>query len=79
MLGGLAPNGDLIVGRKSGHETVECPYTDRNCGTWCAQFSEPIHQRNPKKQDRLETVIHLCHGKHWKFTSFEDSRESSRL
>jgi len=76
MRGLLTNEGELKVFRKDGLCTLHCPYTDSLCGTWCPQFTEPIRRDNDRL-NRVDTIVHLCHGKHWKFTEFEDQRPSA--
>jgi len=39
------------------------------------QYKIQPHQQYNKKFERPELVVHLCSGKHWKFSEFEDRRE----
>jgi len=74
MEGKLNEDGELEINRANGWTAALCPFSDgAPCGTWCAQFTDPHHQFN-MKFERSELVVHLCHGKHWKFSSFEDRR-----
>lgn len=70
-------NEDGTFAAKRGAKWVDflCPYLDgaTPCGEWCPQMSEPIRQTN-KKNGHMETVVHICQGRHWKFTEFEDRR-----
>jgi len=68
-------NGSLSIKRSNGWTPQYCPFTDAACGTWCPHMTEPFIQKNKKFDSREEMVLHICHSKHWKFTSFEDRRE----
>lgn len=79
MRGQLTKNGDFVVERKDKFTNLCCPFQQEttNCGTWCPHFSEPIKQRNTpnnRSTSREETLVHICHGRYWKFTEFEDAR-----
>jgi len=67
--------GDLHIKRSNGWVPQICPFSESRCGTWCPHVTEPFLQRNSKFNGREEMVLHICHGKHWKFTSFEDRRQ----
>jgi hypothetical protein len=75
MEGRFTEDGSLELKRANGWVIMECPFTCRDapCGTWCPHVTEPIRQEN-KKFERPETVVYVCHGKHWKFSDFEDKR-----
>ena len=77
MEGKLDEEGNLSIKRGMRWVNMHCPYAASEaipCGEWCPQLSEPIIQKNFKSQ-RMETVVHICQGRHWKFTDFEDRRE----
>jgi len=79
MEGKLNELGELVIKRANGWTELICPFSeggDIPCGDWCPHFTEPFIQKNMKYgETRVETVVHLCHGKHWKFADFEDRRE----
>jgi len=76
MEGRLNNKGLFEIKRANGWVPQECPFNGGGpCGSWCPQFTEPFMQRNTKFGGRDETVLHICHGKHWKFLSFEDRRD----
>lgn len=80
MIGGLTDKGHFFVIRKEGKVVLDCPYQGKPCGTWCAQFSEPIVKKNERRNDRDVHVsgehhlIHICQGRYWKLTKFHDER-----
>jgi hypothetical protein len=74
MIGKLNEDGELVLVRAGREVNCVCPFMEAPCSESCPQMTEPIRQHN-KKYDRFETVIHLCHGKYWKFTEFEDRRQ----
>jgi len=75
MEGKLNEDGEFQIKRANGWTPALCPFTEGSpCGAWCAHFTEP-HQQYNKKFERAELVVHLCQGKHWKFSEFEDRRE----
>jgi len=74
MDGTFDEQGGLVIKRGAREVSQKCLHNpDMPCGDWCPQVSEPIRQEN-KKLDRKETIIHICQGRHWKFTGFEDRR-----
>jgi hypothetical protein len=74
MRGLLTEDGDLVIIRGGREINSACPFNGSPCGEWCPHMTEPIRQFN-KKLQREETILHLCHNKHWKFTEFEDRRQ----
>jgi len=75
MEGKLDEKGDLSIKRANGWTAQGCPFSEFNCGVWCPHMTEPFRQKKGKFDGRKETVLYICHGKHWKFTSFEDRRQ----
>lgn len=75
MEGKFDEDGFLVIKRGVRWVNQHCPMNtgESNCGEHCPLVSEPIRQIN-KKSERTETVIHICQGRHWKFTAFEDRR-----
>lgn len=71
MIGGLDENGNFFVARKEGKVDLVCPYQGKKCGTWCAQFSEPMVN---KKENNTSTLVHICQGRYWKLSKFIDQR-----
>ncbi len=65
--------GSLEIKRAGRWVLQRCFLCDMDCGEWCPQVSEPIRQKN-KKLDRADTIVHICQGRFWKFTAFEDRR-----
>jgi hypothetical protein len=76
MQGMLNEHGELVVMRGPQWVNLMCPFADSEvpCAHHCPQMSEPLRQHN-KKFNRTETVVHICHGRHWKFSDFEDRRQ----
>lgn len=76
MEGRFNEKGNLEIKRANGWTAATCPFTGgcEPCGSWCPHVTEPIRQDN-RKFDRQECVVYICHGKHWKFSDFEDRRE----
>jgi hypothetical protein len=66
--------GKLVINRAGRWVNQLCFLSDESCGEWCPQVSEPIRQKN-RNMNRTDTVIHICQGRHWKFTEFEDRRQ----
>jgi len=73
--GKLNAEGNLEIKRGQRWVDMHCPFMGEAvpCGEWCPQLSEPMRQKN-FKTGNLETVLHICQGKHWKFSDFEDRR-----
>lgn len=75
MEGKFNEDGSFAAKRGVNWVNFMCPFTAMSepCNMECPQMSEPIRQIN-RQSNRPETVIHICQGRHWKFTAFEDRR-----
>lgn len=75
MEGKIKEDGSLQIKRGLRMVNMMCPYSAASepCGEWCPQFSEPMRQTN-RNTNQVETIIHICQNRHWKFSAIEDRR-----